>query len=137
MDILVNIDVPDLKAGLDFYTRAFDLLPGRRFEGFAELLGAGSAIYLLERAAGSRATPAGGERSYGRHWTPTHLDYVVTGIEAAIDRAVAAGAVPEGPLRSWPWGRIAQFSDPFGNGFCILEFGERGYDAIALPTAPG
>jgi hypothetical protein len=30
------------------------------------------------------------------------------------------------------WGRIANLSDPFGNGFCLLQFTGRGYDAIAV-----
>jgi hypothetical protein len=30
------------------------------------------------------------------------------------------------------WGRIAMFSDPFGNGFCLLEFLGRGYDEMVL-----
>jgi len=31
-----------------------------------------------------------------------------------------------------PWGRIAVLADTSGKGFCLLEFSERGYDAIAL-----
>jgi hypothetical protein len=30
------------------------------------------------------------------------------------------------------YGRLALLADPFGNGFCLLEFSGRGYDEIAL-----
>jgi hypothetical protein len=36
LKILINIDVPDLTQALRFYTAAFDLIPGRRFDGWAE-----------------------------------------------------------------------------------------------------
>jgi hypothetical protein len=29
------------------------------------------------------------------------------------------------------WGRIALLSDPFGHGFCLLQFEGAGYDGIA------
>jgi lactoylglutathione lyase len=77
------------------------------------------------------ADDAGARRTYGRHWTPVHLDFVVPDIDAAVARAEAAGAVREGAIADHAWGRIALFSDPFGNGFCVLQFVGRGYDAIA------
>ncbi len=135
MGLLVNIDVPDLGAAERFYCEAFGLTPGRRFGGGAlELLGAPAPIYLLEKPAGGSATGAGQGRDYGRHWTPVHLDFVVPDIEAALARAQAAGAVAEGPLRTHDWGRIVVLADPFGHGFCLLEFRGRGYDEIADPV---
>ncbi|MEW6777266.1 MAG: VOC family protein, partial [Bdellovibrionota bacterium] len=62
---------------------------------------------------------------------PVHLDFVVENIEAALERAEKAGAKRESGISSFPWGRMALFSDPFGHGFCLLEFNEQGYDAIA------
>ncbi len=136
MRLLVNIDVPDFEAARRFYVEAFGLTEGRRFgEEGLELLGASCAIYLLVKPAGSRATPAGGVRDYGRHWTPVHLDIVVEDVEAALARALAAGAVLEAPLREAAWGRIAGLADPFGNGFCLLAFSAEGYDAVATPPA--
>ena len=73
----------------------------------------------------------GSARHYSRHWTPVHLDFVVPDIHAACARAQAAGATPEGPLRSHAWGHIAVFADPFGHGFCLIQFLNRGYDEIA------
>ena len=131
--LLVNIDVADLPRAIAFYTQAFGLTTGRRFgDGGVELLGAETPIYLLVKAAGTHACSASGQtRSYERHWTPVHLDFVVDDVPAAIDRAVQAGAVLEDEMRTANWGRIAHFADPFGNGFCLLEFLNRGYDEIA------
>ncbi len=130
---IANIDVDDLKKGIEFYTRGLSLRVGRRLGGtIVELLGASIPIYLLENAAGSAASalPAV-PRNYARHWTPVHLDFVVEEIEYAVANARAAGAKLEGDVETHVWGRIAHFSDPFGNGFCLLEFRGAGYDEIA------
>jgi predicted enzyme related to lactoylglutathione lyase len=59
-----------------------------------------------------------------------HLDFVVEDIHAALGRALDAGAQLDQPVRARPFGHIAVLSDPFGNGFCLLEFTGRGYDEI-------
>jgi predicted enzyme related to lactoylglutathione lyase len=131
--LLVNIDVDDLERAVAFYGEAFGLTVGRRFGAFGvELLGVSSAIYLLVKAPGSRASPATAQRrDYGRHWTPVHLDFVVADVEAAAARAQRAGAVREGEIQTHNWGRIAHLADPFGHGFCLIQFLGRGYDEIA------
>jgi len=131
--LLINIDVPDLAAGEAFYTAALDLHAGRRLdEDCVELLGAGAPIYLLLKEAGTVIGPAGGDvRRYERHWSPIHPDFVVEDMDAAVSRALAAGAVQEGETSNAPYGRIAMFADPFGHGFCLIEFNAEGYDAIA------
>src|SRR5207344_337431 len=74
MTVLLNIDVPDVEAGVRFYTAAFGLKVGRRFgTDFVELLGWPAPVYLLTKAAGT--VGAGGDlRRYARHWTPIHPD---------------------------------------------------------------
>jgi predicted enzyme related to lactoylglutathione lyase len=131
--ILANIDVDDLDRATEFYCKAFKLTVGRRFgRGAVELRGVSSAIYLLEKAAGSRIAPTTDQRrDYARHWTPIHLDFVVDEIEPAVARARSAGARLEDEVRTNPWGRIAVMSDPFGHGFCLIQFLGRGYDEIA------
>jgi predicted enzyme related to lactoylglutathione lyase len=132
--ILINIDVDDLQRATAFYTALLDLRVGRRFgAGGVELVGGGVPFYLLAKPAGSIASPAGnGERRhYGRHWTPVHLDFVVADVDAAVQRALAAGATLDEPAATHAWGRIAHLADPFGNGFCLLQFLGRGYDEIA------
>jgi predicted enzyme related to lactoylglutathione lyase len=130
MTLLLNIDVPDVEAGLHFYTAAFDLKLGRRFgTDFVELLGWPAPVYLLTKAAGT--VGAGGDlRRYGRHWTPVHADIVVDDVDAAVERAVAAGARLEAPAKDTAYGRIAMLADPFGHGFCLLQFNRQGYDAL-------
>ena len=130
--LIVNIDVDDLIRGEAFYAAALGLSVGRRWDGMIELLGAGVPIYLLEKPDGSAIGPVGGDtRRYERHWSPIHPDFVVEDMDSAVERAIAAGAVQEGETCDAPYGRLAMFADPFGNGFCLIEFNEKGYDAIA------
>lgn len=133
MDLLINIDVDDLDRAVEFYSEAFGLQAGRRFEGHGvEMLGGSAPIYLLFKAPG---TPASGLvpqlRSYERHWTPVHLDFVVDHIELSVDHALKAGAKLEKAIAERGWGKLALMSDPFGHGFCFVEFSEQGYDAVA------
>ncbi|HDS0950960.1 TPA: hypothetical protein QDZ34_003472 [Stenotrophomonas maltophilia] len=72
----------------------------------------------------------GDVRDYERHWTPLHLDWVVEDINVALSRAVAAGAVIERPVSERRWGRLAVLADPFGHGFCLIQFVGLGYDAL-------
>ena len=131
--LLINIDVPHIAAAEAFYTAAWGLRVGRRFgEDFVELVGTDAPIYLLLKKAGTSIGPAGGdERRYERHWTPIHPDLVVDDIDSAIARAVAAGARREGATCDAAYGKLAMFADPFGHGFCLIEFNAEGYDAIA------
>ena len=130
MTLLLNIDVPDVEAAVRFYVAAFNLKVGRRFgTDFVELLGWPAPLYLLTKPAGTIG--AGGDRRrYERHWTPVHADIVVDDVDAAVVRAVAAGARLEAPANDTPYGRIAMLGDPFGHGFCLLQFNRRGYDTL-------
>jgi predicted enzyme related to lactoylglutathione lyase len=133
MDLLINVDVPNLVDGVAFYERAFGLAVSRRFGDEAvELSGLPVPLYLLQKPESSIG--AGSERRrYDRHWTPVHVDLVVDNIEAALARALAAGARAETEIRIDAWGKIIVLSDPFGNGFCLIQFLGRGYDEIAHP----
>jgi len=136
--LIVNIDVDDLARAKAFYLAAFELRVGRTFGAAAigvELVGAGTLIYLLTKASGT--TPAAGAgaatRDYRRHWTPVHLDFIVDDIAAAVARVVTAGATRESEIEDHKYGKFAQFADPFGHGFCLIELVGRGYDEIADP----
>ena len=133
MEVLVNIDVDDLDRALAFYQAAFGLTIGRRFgDDTVELVGASSMVYLLVKAPDTKPFgSANGRRHYGRHWTPVHLDFVVDDCDEAVRRAVAAGARLESPIRNSNWGKLAMLADPFGHGFCFIQFVGRGYDEIA------
>lgn len=136
MDFLVNLDVDNLERGIDFYVQAFGLKVGRRFgNDGVELLGGPTPIYLLEKAPRSPAYTAvdslsSTQRHYTRHWTPVHLDVVVEDINAAVERAIAAGAAQEQSIVTDDWGKLALMTDPFGHGFCFVQFLNRGYDEL-------
>lgn len=129
--LLLNIDVPDLDRATAFYCQALGLELRRYLFGhqIAELSGAGTAIYLLYKPADSIAAAAQ-RRDYARHWTPLHFDLAVDDLDAALSRALAAGAVLEGEVDSAAWGRIARLADPFGHGFCLIEFSAEGYASV-------
>jgi predicted enzyme related to lactoylglutathione lyase len=138
MELRICIDVDDMAQAIRFYTGGLGLTTGRRFQQvFTEILGAGSPIDLLLNPAGTRPVPGNdAQRSYRRHWTPVHLDFVVDDIEAAVTRLVAHGAVLEMPVEDRAWGRIAGLADPFGHGLDLLQFTGRGYDELMEPTCP-
>ena len=131
-DFVVNIDVDDLEKATRFYCDGLGLRVGRRFDGWIELVGGPAPIYLLPKDAGTEAFQAGSRRSYARHWTPVHLDFVVRDIGDAMTRALGAGATLERDVTTHAYGLLALLADPFGNGFCFLQFTGRGYDEIAL-----
>jgi predicted enzyme related to lactoylglutathione lyase len=122
-EVHVYVDVDDLERGIDFYTRGLGLRRGRRLDGnWIELLGASAPIHLLEKPAGSAPSTAGAmRRDYGRHWTPVHADFLVADLDAAVERAQAAGATLERGVQRREWNSMANLADPFGNGFDLLE----------------
>jgi len=141
MNLLVNIDVDDLEKATRFYCDGLGLTVGRRFDGWTELIGAAAPIYLLPKDKGTPISPVANEkRDYKRHWTPVHLDFVVHEIRAAVKRACAAGATLEMDVKAHAYGELAMLADPWGNGFCLLQFTGRGYDEIIVKSparAPG
>ena len=131
MQLLLNIDVPDLAEGERFYAEAFGLHRGRRFgEDALELLGAQAPVYLLRKAAGSIGAGAT-SRDYLRHWTPLHIDVAVpvqisrarrlarpvyvAGVSAARRSRASAGRSSEAmnvriESAVMPWPRVSAFS---------------------------
>jgi len=133
VDLLVNLDVDELDKAVRFYTSALGLKVGRRFGALGvEMLGSSVPIYLLVKSPGTPASDTTSQRrSYQRHWTPVHLDFIVDEIEPAVERAKVAGARLEQPIATHKWGKLALMADPFGHGFCFVQFLSRGYDEIA------
>lgn len=125
MRMIVNIDVPELRPAIDFYCAALGLELGRVLDDdTAELTGGSSLVYLLLKPEGSAAAE-GAEapvRGYARHWTPVHVDFVVDDVEVAARRAEAAGARRESACIEWRGSKCITLSDPFGHGFCVIEF---------------
>jgi predicted enzyme related to lactoylglutathione lyase len=135
MNLRICVDVKDLERAIAFYRDGLGLEEGRRLgDKWAEMLGAPAAIDLLAEAAGSVPSPrVNAVRTYERHWTPVHLDFEVTDLDRAVEKAVTAGATVDHDIHDRPYGRIAVLADPFGNGFCLLEMQGRGYDEMLQP----
>lgn len=129
MKMLVDIDVPDLQKGINFYCSAFELHLNRILDDdVAELVGGSSMIYLLQKDEGSKcARTTADNRKYSRHWTPLHIDFVVNDLDRAVKRVVDAGAVRETECINWKGSNCITFSDPFGNGFCLIQFENETY----------
>lgn len=132
MRILVNIDVPVLAPAIEFYSAALGLQLSRIIDDdVAELSGASCVIYLLANTGGSRVTSIENAevRRYSRHWTPVHMDFVVDDIVQSAQRAITAGAIQESECIEWRDSKCISFSDPFGHGFCLIEFSDGTYSA--------
>lgn len=129
MQVIINIDTPDVDRAERFYAAGLGLTPVRRLFGgrLAEMKLGAQLFHILPKAEGAAAFADGPGRGYARHWTPVHLDFVVDDLEAAVERALAAGATMERPLSAHEWGRIAGLADPFGHGLCLIEMTARGY----------
>ena len=129
MRVMVNIDVPELEPAIAFYCAALGLRLRRVLDDdVAELGGAYCMVYLLRQPAGSTAVhglPVA--RDYARHWTPVHMDFVVDDVFEAARRALDAGATQESGWVEWRGSRCITFSDPFGHGFCLIEFERESY----------
>jgi catechol 2,3-dioxygenase-like lactoylglutathione lyase family enzyme len=130
---VITIDVDDLERAVDFYVGGLGLRLGRRLfaNTVAEMTGAQATIQLSLKEAGSPWSPWTTERrDYRRHWTPVHLDFMVDDVRRATERAEAAGATLEGEIQTFVWGHQATLSDPFGNGFCLIQLVGRGYGEV-------
>ena len=75
-------------------------------------------------------------RNYSDHWTPVHLDIGVDNLDDAIIKAKLFGAKMSAAISSQLFGRLAPMRDPFGHGFCLIEFNEAGDDACITKQPP-
>jgi len=127
------IEVTELGRGLDFYCDGLGLTLQRRLSPtWVELEGANLPIFLLADRPpladlGSTSVP----RSYQRHWTPVHLDFIVPDLDQVVSRLIARGGSLDRDIKVREYGRIADMADPFGNGFDLIEFAGAGYDLVA------
>lgn len=123
MKYSVAIDVPNLDEGIRFYRDAFGFEEaGRPVDIYAVLKCDNSTIGLMEKAAGTKpAEGADDVRRYERHWTPVHVDFRVDDLEKTLRRVLSAGGKCEKKFDGGEHSPIAFCSDPFGNGFCVLE----------------
>jgi len=122
MKVIVSLDVPSIDEGLKFFGEAFGFVEtSRPHPGYAVISAGDSTIGLLAKPAGSLPAPGSDDvRRYERHWTPVHIDFRVDDFEAALERALSAGAKSEQVHRVEGYPPVAFCSDPFGHGFCIV-----------------
>jgi predicted enzyme related to lactoylglutathione lyase len=127
------IEVTEAERGIDFYCKGMGLKLKRRLSpGWIELEGATCPVFLLaNRPAIADLGSTTAQRSYQRHWTPVHLDFIVDDLDATVMRLKSMGATLDREARTRAYGRIANMADPFGNGFDLIEFAGAGYDAVS------
>jgi predicted enzyme related to lactoylglutathione lyase len=123
ISVSVSVDVPNLAAGVRFYSEAFGFSKkSEPVPGVAVLSAGASEICLIERPAGSSPSSQTTEtRHYERHWTPVHMDLHVDSLNEALERALNAGAKQEQLFQDPEHGSVAFCSDPFGHGFCLIQ----------------
>lgn len=118
----VSIDVPDLDAGLRFYSEVFGFVEkARPFPTMAVVDANNLTVCIHQKAAESKPSPSGiDRRRYDRHWTPVHLDLHVADFDDALAKIRAAGGAIENEYRTQGPKLAAFCCDPFGNGFCVI-----------------
>ncbi len=70
-------------------------------------------------------------RGFERHWTPVHLDFVVTDLDRVVARLSTLGATLDRGIQTREYGHMANLADPFGSGFDLIEFSGAGYDGVS------
>jgi predicted enzyme related to lactoylglutathione lyase len=133
LEVHAYIEVSDLERGIAFYRDGLGLALKRRLgPGWVELDGANLPIFLLgNRPVIAELGDTRAERSFARHWTPVHLDFIVSDLDAVVTRLTGLGASLDRPVQQAEYGRMANMADPFGNGFDLIEFSGAGYDAVS------
>jgi len=112
---------------IDFYKRAFGaterlrlMKPDGTTVAHAELA-IGDSLFMLgeeDAAMGSRSAQTLGG-------TPVNLYLYVAGVDAAVARAIAAGAKPIMPVTDMFWGdRIGSVEDPYGQKWTLATHTE-------------
>ena len=120
--ISVSIDVSSLKRAEMFYVEALGCKKLRaQGSNMVVLFTENCDIYLQEKEAGTKPVESSETvRDYKRHWTPVHLDFLTENIDEVVKKILQFGGLHEGG-ESGEWGSIAYCSDPFGNGFCVIN----------------
>lgn len=125
MELLINIDVPQLAAGVTFYEQGLGFTFRRYLfqRSVGEMFLGPLRIFLIEQAEGAIAVAGSTlSRAYEDHWTPIHLDLVVEDLPDRVERALRAGARAFGGVSAYDWGLLQRMRDPFGHGFCLIAF---------------
>ncbi len=122
VEINISIDVPDLALATEFYCQALGCVKLRdQPPDMVVLESENTIVYLLKRTAGTKPLKdALVTRSFDRHWSPVHLDFLIGNVKGTVARIVESGGSCEGGEKG-DWGEIAYCAVPFGNGFCVIR----------------
>ena len=125
-------EVIDLDRGIEFYCGGLGLTHKRQLSPrWVELAGAHLPTFLLaDRPAMAELGTTTVPRDFGRHWTPVHLDFIVSNLDEIVERLCGLGASLDREVQIREYGRMANMADPFGNGFDLIEFSGSGYDNV-------
>jgi len=117
---------------MEFYCGGLGLTQKRQLSPrWVELAGANLPLLLLaDRPAMAELGATKVPRDFGRHWTPVHLDFIVTNLDEMVARLCGLGASLDREIQIREYGRMANMADPFGNGFDLIEFSGPGYDNL-------
>ena len=133
IEVHAYIEVTKLDRGIEFYCDGLGLRLKRRLNpSWVELEDANLPVFLLGNlpsVAELGSTKV--SRDHHRHWTPVHLDFIVPDLDGAVSRLRALGATLDRDIQIEDYGRMANMSDPFGNGFDLIEFSGSGYGAVS------
>lgn len=126
------IEVTDLARGIEFYCGGLGLTHKRQLgPRWVELAGANLPFFLLaNRPAVAELGTTKVTRDFGRHWTPVHLDFIVSNLDEVVGRLCGLGGTLDREIQIREYGRIGNMADPFGNGFDLIEFSGPGYDNV-------
>ena len=88
------VEVTELPDGINFYCGGLSLTLKRRLSPtWVELAGANLPIYLLaNRPTLADLGSKQAVRSYERHWTPVHLDFIVEDLDQMVAQLISLGA---------------------------------------------
>lgn len=99
--VRICIDVADLDEAGTFYCQALQCTEVGRTSSTVRLTAGGTELYLMRRPEGSMPFVAATEgRSFARHWTPVHLDFVVEDVGQATSEITRLGGVVEARSRA-------------------------------------
>ena len=123
MKLEITIDVDDLDRAVRFYCQDVGLALDQGTPDWARVKLEAQTFWIYRFPAGSQGAIT---RDYHRHWTPIHLDFVVSDLDRAVERALAAGGCLDREVRRselTPTGPcdVANLSDPAGNGVDLVE----------------
>ena len=119
MRLEICIDVDDVDRAVEFYGRGLGLELVEHHPDWAQAKLGEQTFWIMGVTPGPDGPIS---RDYRRHWTPIHLDFVVDDIDAAVERALAAGGrldreITRNPRRA----DLANLSDPAGNGIDLVR----------------